>query len=139
MASAIWCIEDDPDATDVACISDGVFHFGRAQAVGGDARPIACFLREGDRIVAGATGRTEFNRLFTSYLWVSDERRGQGLGSECLTRLEAAARARGCTDAVLETLSDSNQALYERLGYETIVTLVAWVGGFNRHFMRKSL
>ena len=94
---------------------------------------------EGDRIVAGATGRTEFNRLFTSYLWVSDERRGQGLGSECLTRLEAAARARGCTDAVLETLSDSNQALYERLGYETIVTLVAWVGGFNRHFMRKSL
>jgi hypothetical protein len=68
-----WFIEQAPADEDLAVIAAGVIEFGRAEAAGGNPKPIASFLREDDAIVAGATGRTEFERLSVSYLWVKEE------------------------------------------------------------------
>ncbi len=67
MSSLAWSIEDAPAAADVERVTEGVISFGRALAQS-DPRPIACFARyEGD-VVAGGYERTEFDRLFVSYL-----------------------------------------------------------------------
>jgi GNAT superfamily N-acetyltransferase len=135
----VFTIEQTPRAEDLAVISEGVFTFGRAQAQGGDAEPLACFLREHGQIIAGATGRTEYRRLFVDYLWVQEDRRGAGLGTAALQHIESAARSRSAEDAQIETLDDRNAALYQSLGYSPVAVIPHFVGPFTRYILRKTL
>ena len=122
---------------DAGVVSSGVIAFGRAEAAGGNAQDISCGLYEGDRLIAGALGRTEFRRLFINYLWVDEPMRGQGIGAEVLRRLEAQALKRGCVDALVETLSDRNAELYERLGYAMMAHIHDYIPGFTRYILIK--
>ena len=124
---------------DLHVISDGVLRHGRAQAAGGDAKSLACLVREEGAVIAGASGRTEFGRLFVLYLWVETSRRGQGIGSQALYKLERAAREAGCRDSLIETLNDRVAQLYERLGYQHLAVIPAYVGPFNRHILHKDM
>lgn len=133
-----WLITATPDAADLAQIEAGVLSWGRAQAVGGNARSLAALRYDAvGSLQAGASGRTEFDRLFVGWVWVQEALRGQGLGSAALAHMEAGARARGCTDAVIETLSDRTATLYFRLGYVPLAQIECWVGPFTRHVLRK--
>jgi len=133
-----WSVEDSPSEGDVQRLADGVTSYGRALSRS-VARPIACFARSGGEIVAGACGRTEFNRLFITNLWVERALRHQGLGSDLLRRLEASAAARGCTDALIETLLDEAACMYRRRGYTPLATIPNYVGAFTRHILRKAI
>jgi GNAT superfamily N-acetyltransferase len=134
-----WSIEEDPDAADLAFLADSVLQYGRSQAVGANPQPLACFLRDGQKIIAGAAGRIEFGRLFVGHLWVADDERGRGLGSETLARIEEAARRRGARDVLIETLNDRTAQLYRRLGYSTLAAIEHYVGDFTRHVMIKRM
>ena len=131
-----WQVTDSPNPEDAS--AEGVFSFGRSLAIGGEATPLACTLRENGLLVAGGVGRTEFARLFVSSLWVTQSRRGEGLGTEVLERMEAEARSRGCKDALVETLNDRVAELYARLGYRHVAVVDEYVGPFTRHIMLKT-
>ena len=133
-----WRIENNPPADDLAVIAHGVFSHGRAQAAGGNASPISCLVRDNDRVVAGGSGRTEYRRLFISYLWVTEELRGHGIARRILSALETEAANRGCHDSLIETLDDSVARLYSKYGYKAVAVLSEYVGPFNRHIMIKS-
>jgi GNAT superfamily N-acetyltransferase len=134
-----WSVEEHFSERDAHVISEGVLRFGRAEAAGGDARPIGCFLRDRGEVIGGATGRTEFRRLFVNFLWVRDDLRGRGYGTGLLARIEHAARVRGAVDSLIETLSDRNAELYRSLGYQPLATIVRAVGPFTRHILLKPL
>jgi len=124
-------------ADDAARISEGVTRHGRAQAPGGQAQAIACGLYEDGHLIAGALGRTEFKRLFVNYLWVDEDWRGGGLGTELLRQLEAQALRRGCLDALIETLSDRTARWYEQLGYAMMAHVHDYIPGFTRYILIK--
>lgn len=134
-----WSIEESPSDEDLAVVSAGVAAFGRAEAGDGGRRTIACFLREADVIIAGATGRLEFGRLFVNYLWVKEELRGAGVGRAALERIEDAARRREARDSLIETLSDRTADLYRRCGYVEIASIPRYVGRFTKYVMLKKL
>ncbi|WP_439869929.1 GNAT family N-acetyltransferase [Pseudomonas syringae] len=121
-------------------VADGVLQHGRAlsEAKGGMADPIACMIMENDLLIGGATGRTEFQRLFVSYLWIDAGSRGKGLGAQTLHRLEALAIERGCTDALIETLDDDVARWYACCGYVPIACLPRYCGHWSRHTLLKS-
>lgn len=133
-----WSVDAQPAADDLAVLADGVLAHGRALSQG-DAQAIACFVRQHGRIVAGGAGRTEFQRLFINHLFVQAALRRQGLATQVLQHLEAAALARGCVDATLDTLSDETAAFYARRGWRTAALVPRWVGRFNRHILVKPL
>jgi len=133
-----WSVEDSPTEADVQRLADGVTAHGRALS-GSNAKPIACFIRLRGEIVGGVCGRAEFNRVFITYLWVEQSLRYQGLGSGLLRRFEASAAVRGCTDALIETLSDEVAGMYRRRGYTPLATVPNYVGAFTRHILRKSI
>lgn len=137
--STAWATGREWPEDQLRVISEGVMAHGRSLAADGGAAPLACLLREGDTVLAGAVGRTEYGRLFVNWLWVAPARRGQGLGSEALARLEAAAAAAGCADVLIETLNDRAAALYQRLGYRPLARIEAYVGPFDRHVLHKLL
>jgi len=128
-----------PLDADVSIVSRGVLNHGKALAVDGNARPIACFVRNNGVVVAGAVGRTEYGRLFVNHVWVSENRRSNGLGTAILETLEREAIRLGCSSAVIETLNDRVAGLYSRSGYKTIAVVTQYVGPFNRHIMLKIL
>lgn len=135
--SLVWTVTAEAPAETVAVIAEAVFAHGRSLATGGDARPIACLVHDGDVLIAGASGRTEYQRLFISYLWVGEAHRRRGIARRVLRELEAEAARRGCHDAVIETLDDSVATMYARLGYQRVAHLPRYVGPFDRHIMVK--
>ena len=134
-----WELTATPDEADVTRVTEGVLTHGRALAVGGNTLPLACFARHRGELVAGGSGRTEFNRLFISFVWVAEVSRGQGIGTEIIKRMEVQAREVGCTSALIETLNDRVAQLYKRLGYNATATVTNYVGPFTRHIMIKTL
>ena len=134
-----WTLHAHAPDEDLQVVAEGVFSHGRAQAWDGNAEPIACLVRDGTRVVAGGSGRTEYRRLFVSHLWVDESRRRQGLARRILQALESQALRRGCRDALIETLDDGVAALYGRLGYRSVAVVAGYVGPFNRHILTKPL
>lgn len=134
-----WEITSSPSEFDESVVSEGVFEYGRRLASDGNAHSLACFLRKDGDVVVGGLGRTEYGRLFITSLWVSELLRGQGIGSEIISRMEREAIARNCRDALIETLIERNVKLYERLGYTSIAHIPHYVGDFTRQIMLKTL
>lgn len=132
-------IDRAPSADDLILVSEGVLRHGRSLAEEGNAQPIACFLRQAGKVIAGASGRTEYGRLFVSYLWVESAHRRQGLGTQVLQELERAALQDGCRDALIETLDDGFASMYQGLGYSLVAVVRKYVGTFNRHILVKPL
>ncbi len=133
-----WSITDDASDNDLAIISGGVIGYGRSLAVDGNANSLDVFLRDDKVIVAGATGRTEYNRLFVNYLWVSEKIRRKGFGSKVLTKLEHAAMRRGCNDVLLETIGDDTAQFYFNCGYFSVARVPKYVGEFSKYILLKN-
>jgi ribosomal protein S18 acetylase RimI-like enzyme len=86
-----------------------------------DGVPVACgglrFVRDDEKTSSDAEsggGAAEITKLFTR-----EERRGEGIGSRLMLRLENTARQAGATVLRLDTRTDLAEArrLYERLGF----------------------
>ena len=136
-----WITDDNLDSSFLQAIRNGVIDTGRdlSEPLGGNAKAIACALTEDSLLMGGATGRTEFQRLFVNFLWVDQQWRGTGLGAEALHKLEALALERGCVDSIIETLDDGVAGWYQRTGYVLIAHIPRYCGPWNRHILLKSL
>lgn len=131
-------IELTPSDEDVAILAQGVIMHGRAEVGVGEPIKIASFLRDDNNtVISGASARIEFNRLYVDFLWTIKSQRGQGLGQCVLEKLEEAARAQKCKDALIETLSDRTAAYYQRQGYKTLGEVVGYIPGLTKHTLIK--
>lgn len=90
-------------------------------------------------LVGGLAGRTSLGVLFINLLYVPEVLRGQGIGAELLTRAEKLAIGRGCTKAVLFTMSLQSPGFYSRFGYEKFGVIDCLPEGNSRIYMSKSL
>lgn len=90
-------------------------------------------------IIAAATGTTFGHWLMIDYLWVSQEARGQQLGSKLLNTIEQAAKQRGCNQVLLDTLDFQAQPFYLKYGYQVAWTQNNYPKIGCKYFMTKSL
>ena len=85
--------------------------------------PLAVQIKDDEGVViAGAAARTFGDWLLLDTLWVSENLRGQDVGSKILAKIEDAGKARGCKKCFLETLHFQAKPFYERKGYQ-----IEWV------------
>lgn len=94
---------------------------------------------EDGKMAGGLTGHSAWGWLFIKLFWISEERRGAGLGSRLLGTAETEARARGCTRIWLDTFSFQARGFYEKHGYVVFGTLDEYPRGHKRFFMYKIL
>ena len=133
-------LTDAGDAADRESILRGLQRFNDAGGGPADFRPLAVLLRaDGGQTIGGLWGRTTWRWLFVELLFVPDTLRRSGIGRELMRRAEAAAIARGCRAAWLDTFSFQALGFYERLGYSVFGTLDAYPPGHSRFFLRKTL
>ena len=88
----------------------------------------------------GLIGNRQGEWLNIKYLWVSDELRGSGLGSQLMQAAEAEARKQGCRHALVDTFSFQARPFYEKQGYKLEMTLNDFLyPGIQRHYLSKAL
>ena len=102
--------------------------------------PIGVFLEdEGKRKLAGLTGETFGNWLCVRFLFVSEQLRGQGIGSKLLEAAEGEARQRGCKYAFVDTFSFQAPEFYKKHGYQEAFVLEEYPYTGKRHYYTKEL
>jgi GNAT superfamily N-acetyltransferase len=93
----------------------------------------------GGHVIAGLIGDFALGWLEIHGLWVAEDLRGSGLGSDILNAAEKAAVERGCRAVILDSLSFQAPAFYEMRGYVRIGTVDDYRGAAQKIFMQKRL
>lgn len=103
-------------------------------------KELCIFLEnESGIITAGLVGDTHGYWLEVDYLWVSDELRGQKIGTRLIQQAEATAVERGCKYSFLNTFSFQAPDFYTKLGYEEQFVLNDFPITSKKHYYTKSL
>ena len=133
-------ITDDGDERDVHEIHEMLKEYNRRHREASQSVPVGVFLEnETGQKLAGLTGETFGNWLCIQYLFVSEQLRGQGIGSKLLEAAEAEAQKRGCKYAFVDTFSFQAPAFYEKHGYREVFTLEDYPYTEKRHYYTKAL
>ena len=111
-------IEGAPEPADVQAVHAGLEAYNNANAEPVNYRPLYLFVRDAAQaVMGGLLGATYWGWLHVDILWLSEEARGRGIGSQLLEMAEREAIARGCHGAHLDTMDFQALPFYERHGY----------------------
>jgi ribosomal protein S18 acetylase RimI-like enzyme len=84
-----------------------------------DGRSLGCFVRDADgELIAGLDGFSWGGYTKIEWLWVREDHRGGGLGSQIVRAAEAEAARRGCAVVRVDSHTFQAPGFYEKLGYE---------------------
>ena len=124
-----------------AVIGNGLSEYNRLKAGYVDGRDLPIILRQSTtgEIIGGLMGRTTLGLLFIDLVYLPDEVRGQGIGTLMLEMAEKEAIARGCTAAVLFTITFQAPEFYKRHGYHELGRVEVAPPGATRVCMTKQL
>jgi GNAT superfamily N-acetyltransferase len=106
----------------------------------GAAHPFAFFIRENEKIIAGANGSVIFGAIYTDQLWVAPHYRKQGLGIRLMERIEEYGREQKCLMATVSTMSfQGAREFYENLGYKMDFERHGYIRHTSFLFLKKKL
>lgn len=88
---------------------------------------------------AGLTGETFGNWLCIKYLWVSEDLRGRGIGSQLLQSAENEAMKRGAKYVFVDTFSFQAPEFYRKHGYKEVFQLYEYPYTGSRSYFTKKI
>ena len=140
MDSYAFVVETEPRTRDIRYLQHCLYEYNAEQTGFHDGKSLAIFLRDASgSIAAGLYGWTWAGCLKVSDLWVREDERRRGRGSELLEAAENEARARGCMRAVLDTHSFQAPDFYQRRGYSVVGVVEDFPPGHRTYTLFKSL
>jgi GNAT superfamily N-acetyltransferase len=131
-------LETAPVPADSQVVLDGLRAFNVDVIGPPNIEPVAVFVRDASgRVLGGLLGEIKWRWLYVAKLWLSDELRGEGLGTRLLERAEQHAWRQGCLGVHLSTFEYQALPFYEKLGYEVFGVLEGYPPGYKQHHLRK--
>jgi GNAT superfamily N-acetyltransferase len=133
-------ISDRPEPGLEDLIGNGLDAFNEEVAGAGDRRSLSVVVKDAssNAVVGGAVGRTSLGLAFLDLFYLPSSLRGSGLGTKVLSVFEEEARSRGCSSAVLYTISFQAPGFYEKNGWVRFGEIESQPG-ISRVFMTKKL
>ena len=89
--------------------------------------------------IGGLAGRTSLGVLFIDTVYLPKSLRGTGVGSRILAMAEEEGRKRGCSKAVLFTISFQAPEFYKKLGWQVFGEIAPKPPGATRIYLTKDL
>lgn len=137
-------ITTQPSAEDLRVISEGIQDFNRKAVPGfpevSEELRFAVFARNATgAVVGGIRAACFWGSLNIELLWMSEQVRGRGAGSQLLEAAEMFARERGLRHARVETTSFQARPFYEKHGYKVYGKLEDFPLGHVSWFLSKRL
>ena len=139
MPDPIISLTDNPEPELRERISAGLRAHNTAAAGFTDSRPLAVAVRDPatGELVGGLSGRTSLGLLFIDLFFLPDAMRGAGLGRRIIAMAEEEAIRRGCSAAVLWTISFQAPEFYLKQGYSVLGEVASGPPGTRRVFLTK--
>ena len=134
-------VTDAPAPEAEALIRDGLTAYNFEKASYRDQQPLAVLVSDPatGETVGGLYGSTSYGLLRIDRFFLPEKLRKQGIGSEVLKAAEAEGKRRGCTRALLSTLSFQAPLFYEGQGWEVLARIDCDPPGHTRFMMTKRL
>jgi len=114
--------------------------YNRSKREVAESEPLNLYIEdEHGEIMAGLVAETFGNWLEIEYLFVKEDLRGQGIGSQLLQQAESEAKKRNCRFAFVNTYQFQAPAFYQKHGYKEVFTLKDYPYTGQRHYYQKDL
>ena len=114
--------------------------YNRSKREAAECEPLNLYVEdEHGQLLAGLVAETFGNWLEIEYLFVKEDLRGQGIGSQLLQRAESEAKKRNCRYAFVNTYQFQAPAFYQKHGYQEVFTLKDYPCTGQRHYYQKEL
>ena len=105
-----------------------------------ESEPLNLYVEDDSgELMAGLVAETFGNWLEIEYLFVKEDLRAQGIGSQLLQQAESEAKKRNCRFAFVNTYQFQAPAFYQRHGYKEVFTLKDYPYTGQRHYYQKDL
>ena len=121
-------------------IGDLIRSYNRSKREVAESEPLNLYVEdEYGEIMAGLVAETFGNWLEIEYLFVKEDLRGQGIGSQLLQQAESEAKKRNCRFAFVNTYQFQAPAFYQKHGYQEVFILKDYPYTGQRHYYQKDL
>ena len=121
-------------------IGDLIRSYNRSKREAAECEPLNLYVEdEHGQLLAGLVAETFGNWLEIEYLFVKEDLRGQGIGSQLLQQAESEAKKRNCRFAFVNTYQFQAPAFYQKHGYKEVFTLKDYPYTGQRHYYQKDL
>ena len=121
-------------------IGDLIRSYNRSKREVAESEPLNLYVEdEHGEIMAGLVAETFGNWLEIEYLFVKEDLRGQGIGSQLLQQAETEAKNRNCRFAFVNTYQFQAPTFYQKQGYKEAFTLTDYPYTGQRHYYQKDL
>ena len=110
--------EANPKPSDIQLLNDGIIEQHKLKM---DMKPLdffAFFIRdENGNIVGGCAGDNMYGGLFVGQLWVAEQLRGKGYGTQLMQKAENFAKETSCNFITVNTFHWEALQFYKKLGF----------------------
>ena len=121
-------------------IGDLIRSYNRSKREVAESEPLNLYVEDDSgELMAGLVAETFGNWLEIEYLFVKEDLRGQGIGSQLLQQAESEAKKRNCRFAFVNTYQFQAPAFYQKYGYKEVFTLKDYPYTGQRHYYQKDL
>ena len=121
-------------------IANQIRAYNRSKREEAESEPLNLYLEdEKGNLIAGLVAETFGNWLEIEYLFVKEELRGQGIGSQLLQRAENEAKNRNCRFAFVNTYQFQAPDFYLSHGYKEVFALQDYPYTGQRYYYQKDL
>ena len=121
-------------------IGDLIRSYNRSKREKAESEPLNLYVEDDKgELMAGLVAETFGNWLEIEYLFVKEEFRGQGIGSQLLRQAESEAKKKNCRYAFVNTYQFQAPTFYQKQGYKEVFTLKDYPYAGQRHYYQKDL
>ena len=121
-------------------IGDLIRSYNRSKREKAESEPLNLYVEDDKgELMAGLVAEIFGNWIEIEYLFVKEEFRGQGIGSQLLQQAESEAKKKNCRDAFVNTYQFQAPTFYQKQGYKEVFTLKDYPYTGQRHYYQKDL
>ena len=114
--------------------------YNRSKREAAESEPLNLYVEDDSgQLMAGLVAEIFGNWLENEYLFVKEDLRGQGIGSQLLQQAESEAKKRNCRFAFVNTYQFQAPAFYQKYGYKKVFTMKDYPYTGQRHYYQKEL
>jgi GNAT superfamily N-acetyltransferase len=132
-------VDEQLNPHDEAIIRDRLVAFNDQRIESAEGHIGILVKNDAGQTVGGLTAHWYYNWMFVEYLYLPEELRGSGTGTELLAEAERLARRHGLDGIWLDTYDFQARGFYEKLGFAVFGELPDYPVGHKRFFLQKRL
>ena len=131
---------DNTESQKAQEIGDLIRSYNRSKREAAESEPLNLYVEDDSgQVMAGLVAETFGNWLEIEYLFVKEDLRGQGIGSQLLQQAESEAKKKNCRFAFVNTYQFQAPSFYQKHSYKEVFTLKDYPYTGQRHYYQKEL